>query len=310
MNLENKFVRHGLRLLFDLVFGKSVGKSLNLFYLNNKTELIDDRDLVFIFQGPIVYPTCLWQGIRAYRRIFPNAQIILSTWNREDLDSEYLQSIKVDTVFPEPPANLGVLGVNRQIVGVSAAIESIQSCRRHDGTTVFKLRTDYFPRKPGDLYRLLKSLENIFGRHRIWGVDINTKKNVPFSFSDIMNCGSYEKMRLYWAGDDLNESRANRIDFISSTDNGRNIDKIVALGTPETHLACNYLKRLGYSINANSLSEYHVILAKEFGILDADHVGLAFDKYTVIRSGSSQFASPASETISFVDWISMACRNG
>ena len=309
MNLENRFVRHGLRLLFSWVFGKSVSKSLNLFYLNPKSDPIEDRDLVFVFQGPIIFGSELYQGLADYRRIFPNSQIILSTWNKADVDVEYLQSQQIDSVFPLQPVNTGILGVNRQIVGVGAAIDCIHQWRRKSGTTVFKLRTDYFPRKPCDLYWLLKSLEGIFGNHRIWGVDINTKKNIPFSFADIMNCGSYENMRMYWASDVLNGSNIGRTVFLSATEHGQSIDKVVEYGTPETYLMRRYLKRRGFSLNVNSLSDYHDMLAKELGILDADQIGLAFDKYTVIKSGSSSSVSAASDLITFAEWIFMASRN-
>jgi hypothetical protein len=309
MNLENTFARHGLRLLFNCIFGKSSAKSLNLFYLNRQFKLIEDENLVFIFQGPMIFPVSLYKGLSVYRQIFPKAQIILSTWNKEDVDIEYLRSLNVDFVFPLPPDSLGVLGVNRQIVGVSAAVNSIYSSRKNENTNVFKFRTDYFPRKPYDLYRLLKAFQKIFGRHRIWGVDINTKMNIPFSFSDIMNCGSYEKMRLYWAGDFLGQSNVDRIDFFRSTDNGQNIEKIIKYGTPETYLATNYLKRLGYSPNLNSLKEYHALLGKEFGIIDADQIGLAFDKYSVLKAGCSPVSSIASEPVSFVDWISMVSHD-
>ena len=306
MKLENEYIRHGLRVLFDLAFGKSVGKSLNLFCFNQIVDPIPDPNLVFIFQGPIISSSDLYSGLTAYRQSFPRAQIILSTWNSNELDGDYLKSINVNTVFPRPPAILGVLGVNRQIVGVSAAIDEITAERRHENVTVFKLRTDYFPRKPGDLYRLLKSLEVVFGCHRIWGVDINTKKNIPFSFSDMMNCGNYEKMRLYWEGSILNESQIDRAKFLSLTDRGESIEKILKHGTPERHLTSTYLMRLGYSFNVDSLSEYQTFLGKEFGVLDADQIGLAFNKYSVVRQGNSGLASSASDTVSFVDWVSMA----
>lgn len=309
MNLENRFVRHGLRLLFSWAFEKSVSKSLNLFYLNPKGNPIEDRDLVFVFQGPIIFESELYQGLADYRRIFPNSQIILSTWNKVDVDVEYLQSLQIDSVFPLQPANTGILGVNRQIVGVGAAIDCIHQWRRKSGTTVFKLRTDYFPRKPCDLYWLLKSLEGIFGNHRIWGVDINTKRNIPFSFADIMNCGSYENMRMYWASDVLNGSNIGRTVFLSATEHGQSIDKVVEYGTPETFLMLRYLKRRGFSLDFNSLSDYHYMLAKELGILDADQIGLAFDKYSVIKSGSFLSVSAASDLITFAEWIFMASRN-
>ena len=177
--------------------------TISTFSLNKKCKNNNSDNIVIIFQGNINYINKLLLGIKYYRDSFPNAIIILSTWEGELRDSHESIANYCEIVYSKIPEEKGLLGVNMQIIGMRAAFKQIYDMRIKNPLVV-KIRTDFFPFEPIKMIQYIESMEIFIGENRLWGVDIGTKKNIPFSFSDMIMIGRYEKMIEYWSECPLN----------------------------------------------------------------------------------------------------------
>lgn len=240
-------------------------------------------ETAFVFQGPLDPNFRSTHAL--YRRLFPESLIITSTWTGVEEQLEFLQGDHLSvTVFSDQPAQRGIMNVNMQIVSTAAGIEAALTIAPNL-TRIVKLRTDYAPQRPEAAFPIISLIETKIGAGRIWGVDINTVANFPYSFSDIFQIGDSHAMARFWNLASLDPRTITPKEFLAETRNQTDMAAIIRLRPPEMLLTIAYLKRCGINVDASSIEQYHSCLSRYFGIIDADQIGLAFDKYSPFRNG-------------------------
>ncbi len=271
-----------------------------------KPILIDSASVGIVFQGPINDEEKLLVGLAQYRRLLPESSILVSTW-RGAVGDEFrhrLDGLNIGLVENTLPAISGILNVNKQIVSTAQGIKILGE---NAGIKyIAKARTDFFPWRPDKgILQMLTLSDLLRGDPRIWGVDFNTRMDLPFSFSDLFQIGPIDLMSKYWRNDILYLRDISVKRFLSETDKQRDKSAILRLQPPEIYLARRYLERLDSRIDFYSLDDYVASLTKYFGVLDSRYIEMVFGKYSLILPGCELYGLREKEYLKFSDWLSM-----
>jgi hypothetical protein len=290
------------------LFGKSTDFSCGFFGPDPKcqSEVVNSSAVGVVFQGPIADESKLIDGLRHYRRLFPESCIVLSTWTGEIRSEtcDLASALGISCVESQPPRVGGLMNVNKQIVSTARGIDTL--LQQAAPALVMKVRTDYFPWRPDKAVRCLLAHERLLGGEpRIWGVDINTRLDLPFSVADIFQLGRAEVMRTYWTEDPLYPRDISVQEFFELTDHQRDTAAILKLQPAEIYLAVRYLRARNCQYDYTSIIDYHAALAQWFGILDAQHLELAFGKYAFMTPGYEPVVDRKKKYVKAQDWISM-----
>ena len=261
-------------------------------------------ETAFVFQGPVAAD--FEATHRIYRALFPASPIVIATWETERSKLTWLDDPLSRAIFLIPPARRGIMNVNLQLWsaahGIEAACTDFPQVQR-----IAKLRMDYPPRQPHLIFPIIDHFDRALpGLGRIWGIDINTIASLPFSFSDIFQIGPAAAMRAFWNLGGLDDREISPVQFLARTDNQTDIDALIRLRPAEIYLTLGYLARIGAEVDPLSIADYQACLASRFGILDADQIGLAFDKYTPFRNGRYVQTLNSKRFISFPEWLHLA----
>lgn len=267
-----------------------------------------NENTAFVFQGPVT--PGLETTLVDYRRLFPRSPLIIATWESERDKLALLPALNLDplirTTFLTPPARRGIMNVNMQIrsagTGIALAADAYPTVRR-----VAKIRIDCPPRRPDAIFPIIDHFDGgVETASRIWGVDINTSATLPFSFSDIFQIGPIKEMLEFWTVDELDDRDLSPKEFLARTHGQTDLNEIIRLRPAEIFLTLRYLRRRGVTVRPESLDDYKQALARYFGILDADQIGLAFDKYTPWRNGRSPNVITHKAYVSFPYWLQLS----
>lgn len=302
--VRDKFVLHLLRT----IYGAKADLACSFYGRDTKceSEISDSASIGIVFQGPVTDEAKLREGLAHYRRLLPSSKIVVSTWEGE-IQAEfrkYLQSLQISCVESQVPAVSGIMNVNKQIVSTAQGIASL--LRDSSITTIVKTRTDYFPWRPDKAVRQMQVYSRLLGgRARIWGVDFNTRMDLPFSFSDIFQVGPVGAMREYWWGENLYPEDVSVQRFLELTSRQEDLQAILLLQPAEIFLARRYLEGLGCAYNYSSLSDYRAALSEFFGILDSQHIELSFGKYSLAVPGYEPLDVRKKRFVKNADWLAM-----
>jgi hypothetical protein len=305
--IRDKLALHMLRALY----GSDTDFSCNFFGPNPNyhSEIANSESVGVVFQGPLINEKKLRAGLAHYRAMLPESPIVLSTW-KGSIGAELhalLKVLNVASVESDPPANGGIMNVNRQIVSTGLGIAKIREIANPE--LVVKARTDYFPWRVDNAIVHVKAHEKLLGgRARIWGVDFNTRYDLPFSFADIFQVGRSDVMSQYWNVDSLYPNDVSVQDFFRLTDNQNDIEAILRLQPAEIFLARRYLDAQNYKYHYQSLEDYWSALAEWFGVLDSQHIELAFGKYSLAVSGYEPAEARKKRYVKNQDWMAMIAQ--
>jgi hypothetical protein len=307
--VRDKLALHVLRKIYGARYDFSCS-----FYGRDRTstsEVDDSTSIGIVFQGPIIDVEKLKEGLTHYRRLLPASTIAISTWEgaiHSDLRS-FARHLGVSCVESSPPLVGGIMNVNRQIVSTSNGINSLLI--ESSPELILKARTDYFPWRPDKAIRQKQTFTRLLGgRDRIWGIDFNTRLDLPFSFSDIFQLGSAESMKTYWCGDTLYPNDISVEQFFKLTRHQQDTAEVLRLQPAEIFLARRYLIRRGATFDFHSSNDYKRALAEWFGILDSQHIELAFGKYSLAVPGYEPMP-PTDKRKYYVknqDWLAMVAE--
>lgn len=147
------------------------------FYVGNTKK----GEYAIVLQGPICYENAFtYNTVVMYKKIFPEALIIVSTWENEK--KEILDKIeKLDVIVLRNPVMTdgGCGNVNRQIF---TSRMGVRCAKEHGASYVMKTRTDqriYY----GYAFEYLKSLIQAFPVEDVWQLGQN--KRIVFMDSDL-----------------------------------------------------------------------------------------------------------------------------
>ncbi len=259
-------------------------------------DLVSFPKLAIVIQGPIIYDQDFtFETIQLYKKIFPNAKIILSTWNYEQ--STYLQKIKdklVDVVLSQPPERAGVSYVNYQIVSSLAGI-----CRAKElGVEyILKTRTDQRIYHPGALEFLVNIVEKFLPANgykqnkRIVGTSLNTFKFRNYGLSDMNLFGQVDDILKY---------------FSLPLDNDGSGFLNLHPAVSEVYLSSNFLRSVGKDLKWTLYDSWEAF-RDNFCVVDEQSLDLYWYKYSRMKEYRYRRYQKRrnDEPITFADWFSI-----
>jgi len=267
----------------------------------DKIGTVADKSLKYskvaiVIQGPIVYDEDFTlETIKLYKKIFPEAIIILSTWDYEK--TEYVDKIKnegIEIILNKPPVVKGAQNVNFQLI---SAFVGIKKAGQLGAEYVCKTRTDQRIYNPNALVFLSNIVEKfpVVGdykqKKRIVGVSLNTFKYRLYGVSDMNLFGNVDDILNYFSAEPDEE--------------GKNLKKVSA-SYPEVYLSVSYLQKIGRQL-LWTLRDSWRVLAEHFIIVDEKSLDLYWYKYARMKEFRYLRYGEASNDreLTFCDWFNI-----
>lgn len=271
------------------------------------------KTLAIVLQGPIRYEEHYTvETVYFYRTLYPDAIIIVSTWDDEDQqEMERIREASAIVISSQKPSTPGILNINYQIasskVGIEKAIEL-------GAKYVCKSRTDQRIYKPY-IYDFLINLVDSFppSNEKIQDkrlVTLSTNYGnmfYPYFVSDFFYFGtSQEMIRLFNIGTD------DRSPYKMPPHSTRR-DYAKAEYAPEVYLLKKYLKNLGFECK-NSVEAYWEAIQKYLICVDIKLIDLDWPKYEYHFSENVMTGSYFEDdnelmlktaNVDFVNWLNL-----
>lgn len=232
-------------------------------------EKISSKDISIIVQGGIE-KNITAEVLRTIRNVFPNSQVILSTWETSDVSGldfdEVVFSADVGkSYFSVYRASGGGNNVNRQIASSKAGVEL--ATRKY----ILKTRTDIVFKNANFLNVYQKYMESgvIWQKGRIAINNFYTRnpRMFPLSYhpSDWITFGYAEDIKNYYNIPLLDHNF---------------VPKVAYTLCPEAYIFTEYLAKRGLDLaKYNSIIKTEELLAKCFVVIDIDKFEIVFTKY-------------------------------
>jgi len=269
-----------------------------------------------VIHGTMVYDDHFTRDtIRIYRRHYPEALIILSTW--DDEDAEYLEDMReanVVVVTSPKPEYPGIGNSELLRVPAHAGVEEAVALGMTDVLITLSNHRLYAP----NLVSFFRQLQDCFPLNetskqskRLIASAHGTHKHTPYCISPMVMFGSVADVLNYW---DLDTETNNRQLKNNKTD--KNDEKTVA----NTRLdfirkqAVQYLSRIDVTMRHDSIDDYWKFLATYFCLIDAQLTDLYChfndaEKITgKIDVRNRSYTANNSHTMSFAKWLIMYNR--
>ena len=277
-------------------------------FKNENYILKNDSDYCVIIQGPIKnIENFVKETILIYLKIFPNTNIIISTWssNKEiiNLEKKY-KNIKV--IINQVPNNENFGKYRNTDFQILSTYNGIIAAKSLGAKYILKTRTDWRIYKNNTLnylYSLLNQFppNNKIQQKRILVTSMTTCKYRIYGVTDTLQFGHIDDLLIYWNSKNYYESlKLMKID----------INKPIINDTPvisEIFLCSRYLNALGHHLKW-TLKDYWNFLKDYFCVIDADSLDLIWNKYDdsiFEKRYYRSYATKSSRCIEFSDWISL-----
>ncbi len=254
--------------------------------------------LAVVIQGPILKDRLFtYETVRLYRKTFPDAQLILSTWDDEPHDVLAACRAAGATVVASPkPSTPGPSNVNYQL---TSTFQGILAAERLGAAYVLKTRTDqrFYGLGIGaylvDLVRHFPVTGGYRQRGRLVTLSFGTAKYHPYHFGDMFLFGCLEDMKRYWGFPLLPPA-----DLVGPRR---------AFFNPEVHLAAAFLKGTGRTL-LWTLEDAWRVYAEQVIVVDAASLDLYWHKYERWREHRERdyrsFARPRG-CFTFHEWFTL-----
>lgn len=261
---------------------------------------INSRDITLVFQGKIKYEY-ITRGISAARKFFPEAEIIISTWDGEKISPNVAEQCD-KILFNKDPGGMvfckdgSIQNHNRQIVstlsGVSSATRKYVMKLRSDililGDEFLKFYSVY--RKRHKEFKLFKErvLINSYCTN-----DSRGRCPCLFHPSDWVAFGLKEDILKLW-DIPLSESTMSRY-FELNPERSNPNENLLARWHSEQYIWLSCLNKNGYKVNFDTWFSYSSHLARQsdialvnnFVVLDyKTQMSLVSQKYPVVDNGA------------------------
>ncbi|TRZ53059.1 hypothetical protein D4R99_01500 [bacterium] len=264
-----------------------------------KTENGNHKDTAIVIQGPIIKEKQFtFETVKIYKKLFPSAHIILSTW--EDEDVKEFETLDIDILLNKKPKNSGISHINYQIVSTK---NGINTAKKHGFVYSLKTRTDqriYNVKALSYCKNLIKTfpIENSkILKGRIIGISTNTFKYRPYSISDMFLFGFTEDMEQYWD---------TKMDERKETPGCKNIQEWSQQRMCEVFLSTAYLEKMGEKLNW-SISDSWKQYVDYFCIADRETLDLYWPKYNKYKEYRDKRYDGdfMNEEFDFADWLEL-----
>lgn len=271
---------------------------------------ISDKDISVVVQGPII-PELTSKCLSSVRKILPESQIILSTWEGSIVDGLDYDEI---VLSKDPGAErvrkddvTAVNNINRQLVSTKAG------CKKAKRPYLIKLRSDLLLKSARFLEEFQKYATT--GRHfqmKVLIVDYYTRHPyiipVPFHPSDWFMFGRREDVASYYDEPLMPESEM--LYFLTHSNRASFFRGVLHRFTPEQWICIKFLKKRGehpqcetyYDCSLSALKLTIQMFREDFIIIDSGVSGICFAKYDP-NQAMENFT-----LISHMDWLHL-CQN-
>jgi len=258
------------------------------------------KKICIVMQGSLLnFKNFTFETIKLYNKIFPDVDIILSTWmDGEKVILEDLKALKVIILLNEKPAFSGLSNVNLQITSTKAGL---QHAFEEKYQYVLKTRTDcriYAPDFFIHAFDLLESypLEkeiSVIQKERLLSISEGNKYAL-YVVPDKNMFGNVEDMVKYWSPP---------LD-LRGTAPPSNLKSMAEHGIAESYFIKNYLTSLNLNF-AYTLTCYWQIMSKHFIVMDWHSADIYWCKYNRYREfkGTHYFGPSSFDSFGFKDWL-------
>lgn len=248
-------------------------KAHDYHYDSYNLNMVNKEKLAIILQGPVKKENdYTLNTIKLYLKNYPEALIILSTWEGESIALEESENLKI--LHNELPENRGALNFNLQ---KKSTLSGLRLALSADAQFAIKTRTDQrlcAPNLDLLLHEFLERNPAHDGRARIVESSVNICKYRPYSMCDVFQYSSTEELIQMWDIDDDNRSLT--ATELSNT-NPSPIDMYNA-DVAEIRLHRRYAVSRGYTATQD-LENYHKFISDYFIVIDKEMLDLHFFKY-------------------------------
>lgn len=259
-----------------------------------------------IVSGPMAYDHHFTRDtIRLYRKHYPEALIILSTW--DDEDANYLEDMRDEKTLIQQSKRTDE---PRYVPGRNMVYSALQTASEQGVTHVLRTGTHHRLYAP-NLINFFKGIQKIFPladghlqKKRIITSNYFAFKYVPYCVSASVMFGHIHDMFAYWAAPDGGHPKQLERDWSSPL-------KVFSEMDPECYYARNYLDRIGVKFSPQSLQDSWCIMAEQFGIVDCQAMDLfrfSSDRWWNERMQVQQYTNHASQRWTFQDWMLLCLR--
>jgi hypothetical protein len=260
-----------------------------------------------VIQGPVIREEAFtFETIRRYNICFPEALVILSTWEGMTDETELRRhQLRCELVMSKQPANPGPANINLQLESTARGLEL---AARASCDYILKTRTDQrFYHE--DLLHYLCTIQDQFSlsgasisylSSRLIISSLNTFKYRPYGISDMFMFGRAADVIKYWTTEpDARESvTAEPLTF------GEHAKQRYA----ECYVSASFFESLEIELDG-TVQQSLELIAANFVVLDSAQLKQFWPKYTWrydrwhALTGDSQFTE-----ISFSDWLDWYCH--
>lgn len=263
-----------------------------------------NSDWCILLQGPIIIKHSFTQEtIILYRHLYPNARIILSTWQDElnKLDQKKLKDLKVDLLLNTKPAYSGISNINLQL---GSTIPGLNFAYDKGVKFLLKTRTDQRVCKSIDFLGYMRNLQTNFPvncdkmENRLIVASTNSFKSRLYGVTDMFMFGSISDMKLYW-----------QIPFELETAvvQKLNIDPVFFISNrqAEGYLINQFFEAIGFSPEWSG-EDSNYFFSKFFCLVDKEQLDLFWFKYERFIESFSFFRKNDAKNwvrFEFSDWL-------
>ena len=315
--LKNFIIKHRLHnRLSSFVFSpiESLKDSFATYHLRPRRAanigtradtLISEPKTAIVIQGGLAEQhDFTLETIRLYKKHFPSAILILSTWKGER--AEYIERIRkenIEIIQSVKPSFLGYMNVNLQITSSKVGMERAKSL---GAQYALKTRTDqrmYSPVALEFLRNILKAFPltktNGVQKERIVSVSLDTFKYRLYGVSDMLVFGHIDDMLLYWTPK-LDMRKDEEVNLDSSIKNFA-ISRVC-----EVYFATEFLKKVGHTPTMTLMDSWYTY-ATYFCIVDYYSIDLYWPKYKPHTEHRYMFYDKIknSQILTFAEWFNL-----
>ncbi|MCR4641865.1 MAG: WavE lipopolysaccharide synthesis family protein [Lachnospiraceae bacterium] len=257
------------------------------------------RKTAIVMQGPVrTEDDFTLETIRLYQKLYPECDIILSTWRGEESRLDEIRKERVDIVLSDLPEHSGIMNCAYQTV---SSLAGIKRAIEMGAEKIIKTRTDQRFHLP-DLPCYLNDLQEQFPlaiptkQHaRIIAISQTTFDDRLYQICDMFLYGDSEDLLLYFSCplDQRDKRTLEWIDPIQfSKERGA-----------EIWLTSYYLESLGYELKW-TLEDSDHYRNELFIIIDSAMIDLLWPKYDNSECSQRNYLGRGSgEQVSFLDWL-------
>lgn len=272
----------------------------------------DGNDAAILVQGQIVRDGRFTINTLArYRKMFPNAPIVMSTWASEKAeDLEEIEALGVQMVLCDPPPMSGFLNFNLQR---ETTIQGLKAVSSLGVSQVLKTRSDqriYDNHALAFLQALLIRFPAGKGeksRGRVFVLNTTSLSNVPFHVCDMLQFGYVGDVVNFWNAPAHVENMG-RGRFEAELEGRQKLSELIARTptNPEVWLGRSYAALLYGSDALGSPKETYLRLIREaIGIIDQSQLDLLWPKYNAYEVPADYQTPWIMERLTFEKWLAL-----